>query len=396
MAVDLRKSVDEIQAIGAVPKILETVAAMTGLGFVCIAHVTKDAWITCAVLDKLEFGLKPGDELDVTTTLCEEVRDTGRSVFIDHVAESTQYAGHHTPRIYGFQSYFSIPVFRVDGRYFGTLCGLDPKPVKLSDPVTVSTLHLFAELISKQLDAETRQQATRSDLLSERETAELREQFIAVLGHDLRTPLGSITLGTELLAQKMNDPALRPIVERIRSSALRMSALVDDVMDFTRGRMGNGLRLNLRRHDSVHLTLEQVIDEMRGLHPERTIAAAIPPLLCLHCDPERLAQLLSNLLANALVHGSAEAPVQVEARNDDGKFVLTVSNEGAELPQEVIDQLFKPYWRAAARPGSEGLGLGLYIVDQIARAHGGRIDVVSAKGRTSFTLTLDNQQAASS
>ena len=116
MAVDLRKSVDEIQAIGAVPKILETVAAMTGLGFVCIAHVTNDAWITCAVLDKLEFGLKPGDELDVTTTLCEEVRDTGRSVIIDHVAESTQYAGHHTPRIYGFQSYFSIPVFRTDGR----------------------------------------------------------------------------------------------------------------------------------------------------------------------------------------------------------------------------------------------------------------------------------------
>ncbi len=394
MAVDLRKSVDEIQAIGTVPKILETVAAMTGLGFVCIAHVTEDAWITCAVLDKLEFGLKPGDELDVTTTLCEEVRDTGRSVIIDHVAESTQYAGHHTPRIYGFQSYFSIPVFRVDGRYFGTLCGLDPKPIKLSDPVTVSTLHLFAELISKQLDAETRQQATRSDLLSERETAELREQFIAVLGHDLRTPLGSITLGTELLALKMTDPALRPIVERIRSSALRMSALVDDVMDFTRGRMGSGIRLQLRRHDDVHLTLEQVVDEMRGMHPERAITAAIPPLLCLHCDPERLAQLLSNLLANALVHGSAGAPVQVEARHDDGKFVLTVSNEGAELPQDVIDQLFKPYWRAASRPGSEGLGLGLYIVDQIARAHGGRIDVASSAGRTSFTLTLDNQQAA--
>ncbi len=393
MAVDLRKSVDEIQAIGTVPKILETVAAMTGLGFVCIAHVTEDAWITCAVLDKLEFGLKPGDELDVTTTLCEEVRDTGRSVIIDHVAESTQYAGHHTPRIYGFQSYFSIPVFRVDGRYFGTLCGLDPKPIKLSDPVTVSTLHLFAELISKQLDAETRQQATRSDLLSERETAELREQFIAVLGHDLRTPLGSITLGTELLALKMTDPALRPIVERIRSSALRMSALVDDVMDFTRGRMGSGIRLQLRRHDDVHLTLEQVVDEMRGMHPERAITAAIPPLLCLHCDPERLAQLLSNLLANALVHGSAGAPVQVEARHDDGKFVLTVSNEGAELPQDVIDQLFKPYWRAASRPGSEGLGLGLYIVDQIARAHGGRIDVASSAGRTSFTLTLDNQQA---
>ena len=395
MAVDLRKSVDEIQAIGAVPKILETVAAMTGLGFVCIAHVTNDAWITCAVLDKLEFGLKPGDELDVTTTLCEEVRDTGRSVIIDHVAESTQYAGHHTPRIYGFQSYFSIPVFRTDGRYFGTLCGLDPKPIKLSDPVTVSTLHLFAELISKQLDAENRQQAARSDLSSERETAELREQFIAVLGHDLRTPLGSIALGADLLALKVADPALRPVVERIRRSARRMASLVDDVMDFTRGRMGSGIRLKLRRHDSVHLTLEQVIDEMRGLHPERVIAASIPDLLCLDCDPERLAQLLSNLLANALVHGNAGTPVHIDARHEDGTFVLSVSNEGQDLPPEVIAQLFKPYWRATSRPGSEGLGLGLYIVDQIARAHGGKIDVTSSAGRTAFTFTLDNVRPVS-
>lgn len=395
MAVDLRKSVDEIQAIGAVPKILETVAAMTGLGFVCIAHVTDDAWITCAVLDKLEFGLKPGDELDVTTTLCEEVRDTGSSVIIDHVAENTQYAGHHTPRIYGFQSYFSIPVFRTDGRYFGTLCGLDPKPIKLSDPVTVSTLHLFAELISKQLDAESRQQAARSDLSSERETAELREQFIAVLGHDLRTPLGSIALGADLLALKVADPALLPVVERIRRSARRMASLVDDVMDFTRGRMGSGIRLKLRRHDSVRLTLEQVIDEMRGLHPERVIAASIPDLLCLDCDPERLAQLLSNLLANALVHGNAGTPVQVDARHEDGKFVLSVSNEGQDLPPEVIAQLFKPYWRATSRPGSEGLGLGLYIVDQIARAHGGKIDVTSSAGRTAFTFTLDNVRPVS-
>jgi len=395
MAVDLLKRVDEIQAIGAVPKILETVAAMTGLGFVCIAHVTDDAWITCAVLDKLEFGLKPGDELDVTTTLCEEVRDTGRSVIIDHVSESTQYAAHHTPRIYGFQSYFSIPVFRLDGRYFGTLCGLDPKPIKLSDPVTVSTLHLFAELISKQLDAEDRQQAARSDLSSERETAELREQFIAVLGHDLRTPLGSIALGADLLALKVADPALLPVVERIRRSARRMASLVDDLMDFTRGRMGSGIGLNLRRHDSVHLTLEQVIDEMRGLHPEREINASIPDLLCLDCDPERLAQLLSNLLANALVHGKAGAPVHIDARHEDGKFVLSVSNEGQDLPPEVIAQLFKPYWRAASRPGSEGLGLGLYIVDQIARAHGGKIDVTSSAGRTAFTFTLDNVQPVS-
>jgi signal transduction histidine kinase len=387
MKEDHLRRVDEIQAISAVPTILETVAAMTGLRFVCIAHVTDDSWTACAVLDKLDFGLAPGGQLDVTTTLCEEVRECGRAVIIDSVQDSEQYRAHHTPRIYGFQSYFSIPIFRTDGSYFGTLCGLDPEPARLTDRVTASTMHLFAELVSKQLETDTKLVETRAALLSERETAELREQFIAVLGHDLRTPLGSILLGTELLARTHPDPAARPIVERIRRSTTRMAALVDDVVDFTRGRMGSGIPMNLREAE-VGGTLEQVVDEMRGLYPQRAIEATIAPGLLLRCDPERIAQLLSNLLKNALVHGSDQAPVQVVAAVIGGEFVLSVANEGRELPQAVIDGLFKPYWRAASHSGSEGLGLGLYIVDQIARGHNGTIEVSSKGGMTVFLFRM--------
>lgn len=387
MKEDHLRHVEEIQAISAVPTILETVAAMTGLRFVCIAHVTDDSWTACAVLDKLDFGLAPGAQLDIKTTLCEEVRDTGHAVIIDSVQGSEQYRDHHTPRIYGFQSYFSIPVLRTDGSYFGTLCGLDPEPARLTDSVTASTMHLFAELVSRQLDAETKLVAARADLSHERETAELREQFIAVLGHDLRTPLGSILLGTELLARKHPDPAARPIVERIRRSTARMAALVDDVVDFTRGRMGAAIPMNLREAE-VDGTLEQVVDEMRGLYPERAIEATIAPGLLLRCDPERIAQLLSNLLKNALVHGSEQAPVAVVAAMIGGEFVLSVTNEGHELPQAVIDGLFKPYWRAASRSGSEGLGLGLYIVDQIARGHNGTIEVSSKSGTTVFLFRM--------
>lgn len=388
MAGDVLSCVDEIRAIGAVPKILETVAAMTGLRFVCIAHVTQDSWTTCAVLDKLEFGLKPGDPLDVTTTLCEEVRDTGAAVIIDHVSESAQYCGHHTPRIYGFQSYFSIPVFRPDGSYFGTLCGLDPEPARLTDAVTVSTLHLFTELIAKQLESEHSLGEARAALLDERETAELREQFIAVLGHDLRTPLGAVVSGAEILLLKHQDPSTRQVAERIRRSARRMSALVEDVVDFTRGRMGGGIALDLRQVPGVDLRLYEVVDELSSLYPERVIDTAIQAGLSLRCDPERLAQLLSNLLKNALVHGSDRHPVFIVAHVRDGLFTLRVTNGGPDLSQSMIAQLLKPYWRAASRPGSEGLGLGLYIVDQIARGHGGAIEVGSSAGSTSFTFTM--------
>lgn len=372
----------------AVPRMLETVAALTGLRFVCIAHVTANSWTACAVYDRLGFGLVPGAQLDLTTTLCEEVRDTREAVIIDSVRDSDCYRGHHTPRIYGFQSYFSIPVFRPDGFYFGTLCGLDPEPAKLSEGATVPALTLFAELISRQLETERSLDATRTALLSERETAELREQFIAVLGHDLRTPLSAILSGAELLARRHEDPFTVRMVERMRSSALRMAGLVDNVVDFTRGRMGSGLALELARHEDIDRVLTQVVDELRGAYPARAIDSTIARGITARCDPPRLAQLLSNLLKNALVHGEPAQPVEVRAGIDEARFVLEVSNAGAPLGPAVIAQLFNPYWRAISRPGDEGLGLGLYIVDQISRGHGGEIGVTSEGGRTTFRFSM--------
>lgn len=393
MSTDLVAYVREVQAISAVPQILETVASITGLGFVAIAHVTENSWTTCAVLDKLGFGLKVGDGLDVTTTLCEEVRSTCKSIVIDHVQQSEQYRDHHTPRIYGFQSYFSVPLFRPDGTYFGTLCGLDPKPSVLSAPSTVSTLELFAQLISKQLEIERDHAATQTALLSERETSELREQFIAVLGHDLRTPLSSLQHGVELLRLKHPDPDALPLLQKMRRSISRMSALVDDVVDFTRGRMGGGISLNLRHETALELPFGQVIAELRELHPEHTIEAHIQPNISLLCDAGRLSQLLSNLLKNAIVHGDAHAPVTVSVTSADGRFAISVSNRGSALSPQLIQQLFKPFWRAPSSGPHEGLGLGLYIVAEIARSHGGTMDVTSRDGTTCFTFSMPDRSA---
>ncbi len=388
MPDSLSSHVREIQAIAAVPRMLETVAGLTGLRFVCVAHVSADSWTACAVHDGLGLGLSPGATLDVTTTLCEEVRESRQAVVIDCVRDSECYRDHHTPRIYGFQSYFSIPIFRPDGFYFGTLCGLDPEPARLSEGPIIPTLTLFAELVSRQLETERSLSAARTALLSERDTAELREQFIAVLGHDLRTPLSAILTGAELLARRHDDPMTRQLVERMRSSALRMSGLVDNVVDFTRGRMGSGLALDLARHADVDRVLEQVIDELRSVYPGRAIASSIERGLALRCDPQRLAQLLSNLLKNALVHGAEGCPIEVHADIDDSRFVLEVRNEGPDLSPDVIAQLFKPYWRARSRSRDDGLGLGLYIVDQIAQGHGGTIGVRSGANRTTFTFSM--------
>ena len=388
MASNSLSEIDLIQGIAAVPTILSTVAATTGLGFVCIAHVTQDSWTTCAVLDKLDFGLKVGDGLDVTTTLCEEVRDTGQAIIIDSVKDDAQYRDHHTPRIYGFQSYFSIPIFRRNGDYFGTLCGLDPNPANLSNPTTVASMTLFAQLISLQLEAETELAEARQSLKDEKETAELREQFIAVLGHDLRTPVSAILNGVALARRRISDPAAVPLFDAMDRSARRISTLIDDVVDFTKGRMGGGISLDLRHHRNVENGFHQVIAELQGLYPDRDIRARLQQDVTLFCDAGRMGQLLSNLLKNALVHGDSNHPVEISAISTNGVFQLAVSNAGPRIPSEIASQFFKPFWRGPSSSQHEGLGLGLFIVSEIARSHNGAVDVITSDTTTTFVYQM--------
>src|ERR1700691_3905587 len=115
MADDLLADVAAVNRIDAVPIILEVVCRTTGMGFAAVARVTEDRWIACSVRDEIEFGLKPGGELKVETTLCHEIRQSGKPVVIDHVAEDDCYSGHPTPALYGFQSYISMPIVLPDG-----------------------------------------------------------------------------------------------------------------------------------------------------------------------------------------------------------------------------------------------------------------------------------------
>ena len=385
---DIAADIAQIQSIEAVPTILETVAALTGLRFVCVARVTADSWTTCAVLDQLDFGLKVGDGLDITTTICEEVRDTRLPVVIDSVADDDRYRDHHTPRIYGFQSYFSIPLFRPDGAYFGTLCGLDPVPNELSTHKVTSTLKLFAQLISVQLENDRKLAEAEHALSNEQLSGELREQFIAVLGHDLRTPLSSIVSGADLLGMGNLTPASRKVVDRIRRSAMRIAGLVDDVVDFTRGRMGGGIAVTMEPQHALQASFEQVIAELRGAHPHSTIVAEFDMQGGVMADAGRLGQLLSNLLKNALVHGDAAQPVLVSVRQADGQLDVKVSNQGEPIAPELAVQLFKPFFRGNPGSREKGLGLGLFIVAEIAKSHGGEIAVVSDDAATTFSFTM--------
>jgi signal transduction histidine kinase len=385
---DFEADIAAIRGIEAIPKILEVVCRSTGMRFAAVARVTESRWVTCDVRDEIEFGLKPGDELKVETTLCHEIRQSREAIVIDDVANDTQYCGHHTPAMYGFQSYISVPIVLPDGMFFGTLCALDPAPARLNKPETIGMFTLFAELIAVHLVAHRKLALSEASLSDERRTAELREQFIAVLGHDLRNPLASIDAGIRMLQRGALDQKAAHIVGVMQNSIWRMARLIDDVLDFARGRLGGGLQLNRDPHAKLEPALNQVVAELRSSWPERTIDARFSLAGPVDCDTSRMAQLFSNLLSNALTYGAADAPVTVMATTKGAAFELSVANAGDEIPAATIERLFLPFARGAVRPSQQGLGLGLYIASEIAKAHGGHIDVVSSSAETRFTFRM--------
>ncbi|MDP9082752.1 MAG: HAMP domain-containing histidine kinase [Pseudomonadota bacterium] len=338
--------------------------------------MTQNRWMACAVHDESKFGLKAGSELDVDATLGREVRQSRIPVVIERASAASAFSPHPSPSLH-IESYVSVPIVMPDGRYFGNLCAIDRQPASALEPRILSMFMEFAELIALELDHEQRREQERKALIDERAAAELREQFIAVLGHDLRNPLHAVSASGELLVRKLTDPALLEVARRIKTNSRRMSRLIDDVLDLARGRLGGGIGVQLHEVENIEQGLSAVIQELQDAHPQCQITSAISVRRAVRCDLGRLQQVASNLLANALTHGSPTLPVQFTVKEDREDWVLEVWNAGEPIPADCIDKIFEPFWRYGPSGSSNGLGLGLYISSQIVKAHKGTLTVSS-------------------
>jgi phosphoserine phosphatase RsbU/P len=170
-------------------------------------------------------------------------------------------------------------------------------------------------------------------------------------------------------------------------SVVRMTGLISNVLDFARGRLGGGITVEPSAAP-LEPVLQQVIDELQSIHPEHQTDAKFDLAYPVVVDARRIGQLLSNLVANALTYSEGSAPVRVMARTTTEHFDLVVSNKGESIPSATMDRLFQPFSRGDVRPSQQGLGLGLYIASEIARAHCGTISVTSSAEETCFTFTM--------
>lgn len=199
LAENFLRDIDDVQSITALPTILDVLSQSTGMGFVAVARVTPEKWLTCGVLDDVAFGLVPGDELEVESTICHEVRQAEQLVVIDHVKENLEYCGHPTPAQYGFQSYISVPIIRKNGRFFGTLCAIDPKPNKLNNARVIGMFSLYVELISFHL--ETIETLREKNTEIKKKNLEL-DTYGFISSHDVQEPLRKIQMFSNMIREK--------------------------------------------------------------------------------------------------------------------------------------------------------------------------------------------------
>jgi signal transduction histidine kinase len=231
-------------------------------------------------------------------------------------------------------------------------------------------------------------QIIASELRQRTETLRLNEMFVAVLGHDLRTPLSAIVTSAHIL-QRTDDPAIvRRVAEQLQQSGQRMSRMIEDILDLARARLAGGIPLQRARMDLAQL-IRKTVAECSSAHPDCELRFSHAGDPVGDWDGERLAQVASNLIGNALQHGERSQPIDIHLDGTQPDVaILTVSNAGS-IPEATLPHIFDPFRAGAERPlRNEGLGLGLFIVQQIVHGHRGHIDVQSTPAATRFQVTI--------
>ncbi|MBN9681084.1 MULTISPECIES: GAF domain-containing sensor histidine kinase [unclassified Corallococcus] len=388
-AAAISADVEAVGRIEAVKTVLRVLTRTTGLRLAVVARVTPESWTCCAVLDEMGFGLRAGDTLVVSTTFCNTVRGLGAPLLVNHASRDPRFKDHPAPKMYGIESYVAVPLYRRNGDFFGVMCALDANAADLTEGTLEIFRHL-GDLVGHQLEQEEVLNERDSQLLGAREASVLREQLMGIVSHDLRNPLNAISLAAATLMRRTDlDDRARRGLRRILDSSDRANRLIRDLLDFTHVRTGMPLPVKPQPMD-LHELAEQVVDEVR-----LTAHGCSLDLVCEGSgrgswDPDRIAQVLTNLLTNAVQYSAPGAHIRVEARGDAREVVLAVTNLGTPIPPELLPVLFEPMTRGTTE-GSEhrSVGLGLFIVNQIVRAHGGAVDVVSTEeAGTTFQVHL--------
>lgn len=398
---NLLKDLEAVRQISFAPSLLEIICQITGMGFAAIARVTHDRWIACSVRDEVNFGLKEGGELKIETTLCNEIRDHHQPVIIDHVAQDPNYQSHHTPQIYGLQSYISFPIILKNGEFFGTLCAIDSKPALVNTKKVIDTFTMFTELLAfhlQSLDLLERSYHTHQELVNKNKmltqvNSDL-DTIVYTASHDLKSPLSNMeglveALSYSLGEENLNWEKIDQIIRMMQSSLKSFKGTIQDltlIIDADN---------NSREEIAEEISFLELVDEIKQdlskliVESQATFEVVGADKLQLPFSRRNFKSILYNLLSNALKYRSPDRlpVVQVQLEQQNGKINLIVTDNGLGIPADQQDKIFTLFQRLHSHV--EGSGLGLYIVRRLVDRMAGQIQVTSTVNQgTTFTIIL--------
>jgi signal transduction histidine kinase len=425
---DFQDDIDDISQIPIITNLLNVVCSTTGMGFSAIARVTDERWVTCGVHDSIDFGLKPGDELDLKTTICNEIRVANNAVVIDSVKNDPFYCNHHTPALYGFQSYISVPIIRKDGSFFGTLCAIDPSPRNVSSPAVLEMFNLFTDLIAFHLDSLNTLRSNEKTLLEDRafiatlekkvdeRTSELQhsndtlekmnkelQSFAYISSHDLQEPLRKIqTFAMVIIEQEsknLSDKG-KDYFLRMQSAAARMQTLINDLLAYSR----TSNVINKFEVTDLNEVIGEVLADLQEEITEKEATIRIPAMCHAEVIPSQFRQLLYNLVSNSLKFSAPERPPVVTIKSIEGYGInfnhkqlkddklychISVTDNGIGFDQQYDERIFQLFQRLQDRSVYKGTGIGLAIVKKIVDNHNGFIDAEGTLGKgSSFNIYI--------
>jgi signal transduction histidine kinase len=422
---NFEQDIQDIAQIPIVKTILDVICQTTGMGFSAIARVTENRWITCSVRDDINFGMVPGSELEIKTTICNEIRESQKAVIIDNVAESPEFRDHHTPAMYGFQSYISIPIIRKDGTFFGTLCAIDPNPNILNTPAITGMFNLFADLISFHLNSIEEARITEKKLEEEKafkdilekeveqRTLDIKESnkslekmnkelqaFAYISSHDLQEPLRKIqtiaTIIAETEVDKLSDKG-KDYFERMKNAAERMQALINDLLAYSRTNLAEG---NIEE-TGLQLILDEVIIDVSDDLREKNGRIEATEMCHAKIIPFQFRQLLYNLVINSIKFSNPDKAlvIKIKSHIDKGSIFnddrlnpesdychIHIEDNGIGFEPKYNERIFELFQRLNDKSKFKGTGIGLAIVKRIVENHKG---FISAKGEVNKGAAFD-------
>ena len=405
MEENFQKDIERIQSLEIVPAILELVCRGTGMGFSAIARVTEDRWITCAVKDDIAFGLEPGSELQIKTTLCNEIRGHHQPIVIDEVRTDEEYALHHTPAMYGFQSYISIPIFLKDGSFFGTLCAIDPRPFPLKENKMVKMFELYADLISYHLMtleiAEIKNEMLKT---AEKKLSEIQREIDSYSGisqHTLQAPLKKLQVFSDLLIaenSKNDTQYSKQLALEISMVAKGISAMLTELDIFSSIPANTDNLQTVDLNSIIKDTMIVLGAKMKKLKG----SISLNPLPPVKGTQAQLGRLFINILDNALTFTLPGVPpvINIRVKNavadelnsvglDSAKeyHAISIQDNGIGIHEDDMSRIFNLFTRLNNTNNNGGVGMGLAQARKIMHNHGGAISVTSEPGHGStFTL----------